>query len=402
MPLSPIKIQVETFFKLNPDEKLFLTLLITTFLIYFQAYMIPPIIPYLAAEFHVSHQMIGLTVPLYMIAYGITSAIFGCLSDRIGRQSVMLLSLFFVTFFSLLTMTAQSVELLLLYRLLCGLTASGTIPQSLTLISERFPTSQKGVRVGWIFSSMIGGMAFGSIGGALLTSIIGWRGAFFVISICLIIVLQKQWEQRHLLETNQPSVRLTLHEFIRSYVYLLKSKKGKLIYGYIFLHGAFHSGIYTWLGLYLIENYHLEQKQIAMALLGYGISGLFTAPIIGRLSDSYGSKTILIIGLMIASFSSLVLIFSPPLIITIFSTIGMAISYVMTQPLLTGMVTELEAHKRGQAMGLNVFLLFLSFGVGAWVFGEILRFGFPLSLLFFTVLMLIATLIAIILFSSEN
>ncbi|MFL9458837.1 hypothetical protein AB0758_48600 [Tolypothrix bouteillei VB521301_2] len=44
-----------------------------TFLIFFQAYMVAPLIPHLASVFKVSNQTIGLIVPAYMIPYGVPS-----------------------------------------------------------------------------------------------------------------------------------------------------------------------------------------------------------------------------------------------------------------------------------------------------------------------------------------
>ena len=51
-------------------ERLLWLLAATTFLIFFQAYMIAPLIPRLAAVFEVSVQTMGLAVHAYLIAYG--------------------------------------------------------------------------------------------------------------------------------------------------------------------------------------------------------------------------------------------------------------------------------------------------------------------------------------------
>ncbi|NQZ64389.1 MFS transporter [Crocosphaera watsonii] len=373
-----------------------------TFLIYFQAYMIPPIIPYLSTLFQVSPQIIGLTVPCYMIPYGISSLIFGYLSDRFGRKSIMVFSLFWVTILSLLTATTQSVTQLLLWRFFTGALASGTIPQSLTLIKECFSTEQQGRRLGWVFGAMVGGMAFGSVFGALLTSILGWRGTFIVIGCLLLLVSYQLWQQQHLLQSKLSSRNLPKQGFLKGYQNLFNSRRAKFTYGYIFLHGSFHSGLYTWLGFYLVQRYSLEQTQIGWSLLAYGISGLLTAPLIGRLADYYGRTTILILGLILAGLSSTVLIFSIPFWLTIFVTISLAVSYCMTQPLLTGMVTEFNSHQRGQAIGINVFLLFVSFGFGSYLFGELLEFSFAVALLIYSVVILTAALIAITQLAPKN
>lgn len=376
-------------------ERLFRTLIMITFLIYFQAYMIPPIIPHLSAVFKVSPQIIGLTVPCYMIPYGISSLIYGYLSDRFGRKSIMVFSLFWVTILSLLTATTQSIIQLLLWRFLTGTLASGTIPQSLSFIKEFFCTQEQSRRIGWVFGAMVGGMAFGSVFGALLTSILGWRGTFIVIGCLLVIVSYQLWQQQYLLQSKLSSQNLSNQDFFKGYKNLLNSRRAKFTYGYIFLHGSFHSGIYTWLGLYLVQRYGLEQTQIGWSLLAYGISGILTAPLMGRLADYYGRKVILICGLILAGLSSTVLIFSIPFWLTILVTISLAVSYGMTQPLLTGMVTEIDSHQRGKAIGINVFLLFVSFGFGSYIFGELLEFSFSVALLIYSFVILTAALITI-------
>ena len=52
-----------------------------TFLIFFQAYMVAPLIPHLAAAFSVSEERIGLIVPAYMVPYGIATLFYGLVAD---------------------------------------------------------------------------------------------------------------------------------------------------------------------------------------------------------------------------------------------------------------------------------------------------------------------------------
>jgi predicted MFS family arabinose efflux permease len=89
-------------------EHLLWVLSAATFLIFFQAFMVAPLIPRLAAVFGVSDQAIGLIVPAYMIAYGISTLFYGLLSDRIGRGPILLASLLAFVVLTLLTATSQS------------------------------------------------------------------------------------------------------------------------------------------------------------------------------------------------------------------------------------------------------------------------------------------------------
>ena len=62
----------------------------------------------------------------------------------------------------------------------------------------------------------------------------------------------------------------------------------------------------------------------------------------------------------------------------------LSLGYDLTQPLLAAIVTDVGQQRPGQAMGLNVFALFVGFGVGNWLFGEALRAGLPAALFYFT------------------
>jgi predicted MFS family arabinose efflux permease len=72
----------------------------------------------------------------------------------------------------------------------------------------------------------------------------------------------------------------------------------------------------------------------------------------------------------------------------------------LTQPLLAGIVTGLKA-QRGQAMGLNVFVLFTGFGLGSLIFGLLLPLGMETTLEIFGLIAAAAGIAAFTLFRSE-
>src|SRR5438309_3807984 len=163
-------------------ERLLRVLSAATFLIFFQAYMVAPLIPRLAAVFAVSGQTIGLIVPAYMIPYGVSTLFYGLLSDRLGRRRIMLASLLAFVILTALTATAQSAAQLILWRLMTGLGASGVVPLALALMGTLFPFEERGRPLGWLFGAMAGGMAFGSTFGALVEPLVSWRGVFLGVS----------------------------------------------------------------------------------------------------------------------------------------------------------------------------------------------------------------------------
>src|SRR5260370_38930378 len=79
-----------------------------TFLLFFQAFMVAPLLPRLAQVFGVPIQTIGLIIPAYLIPYGVATLVYGPLSDRLGRRPILMGSLTAFILLTALTATVQS------------------------------------------------------------------------------------------------------------------------------------------------------------------------------------------------------------------------------------------------------------------------------------------------------
>ena len=366
-----------------PRERLLRVLSGITFLIFFQAYMVAPMIPRLSAVFGVSTQRIGMLVPAYLIPYGISTLFFGLLSDWAGRKRIILASLTAFAGLTGLTAASGTADQLIFWRFLTGLGASGVVPLALALMGEIFPYDQRGRPLGWLFGAMAGGMAFGSTFGVLLEPAIGWRGLFLLVSAIGFTGLLLLRPYLALLGDRPPTRTLTLESVIKGYKYLLMLGRAQRTYTYVFVNAIFHSGIFTWLGLYFWQRYGLGEVGIGLALLGYGVPGFLLGPIIGRGADRWGRRWLIPAGISLASLSALLLAPHSPLIFAGAAVTMLSLGYDMTQPLLAGIVTTLDPKRAGQAMGLNVFMLFTGFGLGSLLFGWALQLGFEKGLVIF-------------------
>jgi predicted MFS family arabinose efflux permease len=383
-------------------EHLLRVLSAATFLIFFQAYMVAPLIPRLSDVFAVSSQTIGLIVPAYMIPYGVSTLFYGLLSDRLGRRRIMLASLLAFMILTALTATVQSAAQLILWRLLTGLGASGVVPLALALMGHLFPYEQRGRPLGWLFGAMAGGMAFGSTFGALLEPFIGWHGVFLGVSVLSAGVLGFLWPSQRLLGDAPAAPTGTIHDLFAAYGNLLRPGRGRRTYAYVLLNAVFHSGVFTWLGLYFTQRHGLGEVGIGLALLGYGVPGFVLGPPIGRAADRWGRRWLIPAGLGIAAIAAAVLMWDIPLMAAALAVTLLSLGYDMTQPLLAGIVTTLGGPQRGgQAMGLNVFTLFTGFGLGSLLFGAALSLGFGTALAIFSAVQLAAAMASVPLFRQE-
>ena len=371
-------------------------------LIFFQGYMIAPLIPRLAEVFQAPEQQIGLIVPAYMIAYGISTLIYGLLSDRLGRGRVIRASLLAFIILTGLTATAQSASQMIGWRLLTGLGASGVVPMSLALVGDLYPQNQRGRALGLLFAAMEGGMAFGSTSGAILEPFLGWRTLFIGTTVVTVGVFWLLLRFGSLPKASSSRSLPSLQSVFLGYRNLLATKRGFRTYSYVFWNGIFHSGVYTWLGLYFSQRYNLGEIGIGLAILGYGVPGLLFGSMIGRAADRWGRRSLIAPGLGVAAIGVALLIPQVPLLVAVVAVTIISLGYDLTQPLFAGIVTELGGKQHGgQAMGLNVSALFIGFGIGSFLFGEALHFGFSQALGIITAVQVLATIAAIPLFRSE-
>ena len=312
-----------------------------TFLIFFQANMIAPLIPSLSITFGVSEQRIGLLIPVYMIPYGIGALFYNLLSDYFGRRRIMLASLAAFVVLTILTATAQSAWQLILWRLLTGLGASGVAPLALTLIGALFPYEQRGRPLGWLFGAMSGGAALGSTVGVMLEPFVGWRLMFIGAGVAAAGVLGLLFPYRSLLGAPVAASSLSFRTVLVDYKNLLKTQGSLRTYVYVLLNGIFAAGVYTWLGFYFTRKYGLGEIGIGLALLGYGLPGFLFGPLIGRAADRWGRRWLVPFGLGISAAAASILIFDIPIVVAALTVTILSLGYSMSQPLLVGIITSI-------------------------------------------------------------
>lgn len=374
-----------------------------TFLIFFQAFMVAPLIPRLSDDLGVPPQRIGLVVPSYMIAYGLATLVYGVGSDRWGRRRLMVGSLAAFVVLTAATATAQTAGQLIVWRLATGLGAAAVVPLALSLIGASYPFEQRGRPLGWLFAAMAGGMALGSSLGALAEPFIGWRGLFLTVAAFTAVVLWLLYRQRDLLGGAQPGTVVSPRQVIAGFRHLLSTRRARRTYSYVALNSIFHSGLFTWFGLYFSRRYGLGEIGIAAAIVGYGVPGFLFGPWIGRAADRYGRRHMLPAGLAVGATGAALLIPHTGVTIGAIAVVVVSLGYDLTQPLLAGIVTDIGGPKAtGRAMGLNVFVLFTGFGLGAYVFGELLPLGFATALATFAVGEAILAAAALWLFAAER
>ena len=147
---------------------------------------------------------------------------------------------------------------------------------------------------------MAGGMAGGSVVGVVLEPVVSWQGLFLGVATFSLISLLCLLPYRALLGNRRRQSRAAASGHDLRWIWeLLRTARGHRAYGYVFLNAVFHSGVFTWLGVYFSHRYGVGEVGIGLALLGYSVPALF-GPTNGRLADRFGRSRLIPLGLFLA------------------------------------------------------------------------------------------------------
>jgi len=135
----------------------------------------------LARLFHASKTGAGMTVSAATLGVAISAPIFGALTERLPRKSVIVFSLLGISAPTLLAATSTSLSQLVFWRFLQGITVPGVIAVLITYIGEEWPPEQ----VALIMSFYVSGTALGGFTGRITAGILAdrfnWRVSFLVL-----------------------------------------------------------------------------------------------------------------------------------------------------------------------------------------------------------------------------
>ncbi|MCX4145047.1 MULTISPECIES: aromatic acid/H+ symport family MFS transporter [Paraburkholderia] len=133
------------------------------------------IAPSLVQELGVARAALGPVMSAALVGLGIGALGAGPLADRVGRRTVLVLSVFFFGLWSLAAAHAPSIESLTLMRFMTGLGLGAAMPNAVTLMSEYAPARIRAVVVNAMFSGFSCGVAIGAVSSAWLIPHFGWQ-----------------------------------------------------------------------------------------------------------------------------------------------------------------------------------------------------------------------------------
>lgn len=133
------------------------------------------IAPTLKHEWGVTNYELGFVISVALIGLALGAILSGPLADWLGRKKIIVNSVFFFGFWTIVTAFSQNIEQMIFFRFMTGLGLGAAMPNIGTLVSEYAPERQRSFLITVIFCGFTFGAAAGGFSASWLIPRFGWH-----------------------------------------------------------------------------------------------------------------------------------------------------------------------------------------------------------------------------------
>lgn len=260
--------------------------------------------PFFAPEFHLGNEQIGILASVVAIAWAVSGYLFGALSDRFGRQPVLVPAIFLFSGLSWISGMVHNFGQLLLVRALLGVAEGPCWAIITAIIEETSPPNRRGRNVGMVVSAAaLVGLAAAPVLTTQVAARFGWRWAFFVAGIPGLVMGVLLWKFVREPDTGEPGGGHHRAARLSEYILILRFRN-------MWLSCIGASGFMCWLfllnvfaPLYITEIMHEAPTTAGFLLGASGLGGFVLGFVFPAISDRLGRKPVLLI---LAALSAMV------------------------------------------------------------------------------------------------
>ena len=133
------------------------------------------IAPTLKHEWGVTNYELGFVISAALIGLALGALLSGPLADWLGRKKIIVNSVFFFGFWTIVTAFSQNIEQMIFFRFMTGLGLGAAMPNIGTLVSEYAPERRRSFLITVIFCGFTFGAAAGGFSASWLIPRFGWH-----------------------------------------------------------------------------------------------------------------------------------------------------------------------------------------------------------------------------------
>ncbi|MDK9761708.1 multidrug effflux MFS transporter [Vibrio sp. D420a] len=255
-----------------------------------------PALPQISETFHVEHALAQDTITWFLFAMGVGQLFAGPLADKLGRRTVALGGISIYAVSACLAWAAQSIDMMLMARLLQGLGACATSVAAFATVRDLFGPEKSGKMISYLNGAICFIPALAPILGSWLTQEFGWRSNFsfmagFAVIVGAILFFQMK-------ETNPATEKVAVFKFER-YWSVLKTPSFIFHASLCLMAMGVIISYVTSAPIILIENLGLDMDEFTFWFglnAVFNITAAFTAP---KFMDRFGTYKTLVVGILL-------------------------------------------------------------------------------------------------------
>lgn len=317
--------------------------------------LIVPIMPAFLETFNAGGQVYGMLIAGFALAQFIFSPIAGDLSDKYGRKPFIIIGLIVFGLANVLLAVADSILVLFIARFICGFGAALVMPPIMAFVADITTPAERGKGMGMLGAAISLGFTIGpGIGGALaaidLVFPFYFAGVAAMVAAIISYLVLPSVKSTVAVE-GQPVVKREnlLKQLVRS---TKTSYFMFLIIVFVFSFGI--SNFQATISLYLDEKFNYSPFDISLILVVGGIAGVILQMfIVDKLFKKYGEMLVILINLVVASISTLLIIYvSGYFVILLVATI-FTIATTFIRPAVNTLISKVAGNEQGFAAGMN-------------------------------------------------
>lgn len=327
---------------LSYENKLLALMSITFGLVFMDRMAVAYLSPFIIKDLSLNNTQIGLLVSGLSFTWAFSGYFLTAWSEANNKKKIVfVLSVIIFSLCSISSGLAASFGVLLLTRLLMGLSEGPTLPLIQSFIAKESSKGRLGFNMGFLqsFGSTLFGFLIAPILLVALAENLGWRSTFFIVGIPGLILAFINW---NFVKNSTAESSQTQEDKGLSFGEIMQFKNIKVAVLLSCCLMVWMNCCVAFLPKFIVEVQGLPESEVGKILGLMGLSSLFSGIIVPTLSDKFGRKPLVIIFCFIGIFYPLAIIFLqhsylqlPAMFITysIFGTVPVVFSAIPSETL---------------------------------------------------------------------
>lgn len=280
-------------------------LLMATFVIGTDDFIIAGILPELAVAFEVSEPVAGQLVTVFSLVYAVTAPVMALLTARLSRRVLLVGGLVVFALVNIVTVVAPNYGALMGLRVAAAIVGAAITPAAFATAGALAPPDRTGRAVGVVAAGLTASLVIGVPLGSWIGGVFGWQATFLLVAALTLLAVP-------VTAVTLPQMPNGTSASIRDRLVLLRRPAvHSCVIGTVI--GATAGFMpYTFIAPVLTDVTGVDRSLVPVAIGVIGIAGALGTVIGGRLNDRWGADRTILIFLSAIAGATILLAISGP------------------------------------------------------------------------------------------